>query len=193
MQPDVFGVASRRPTHLTDREPRSGRLFIYLFFKQQNKTPKMELSLLPQIGQLGIFITALRAITVFSCVRGEIRRNFTLFMFCFFVKGSGEFHYTQRSAVKADFCGTVPSAGFIFLSWTNTAPNRWALVQSKHLKTSKSVKAEFWIHAFVDADKPLLHLHTFLSFQTSHKSGKYIVCLSKLFLTRGNKQIVRLR
>lgn len=89
MQQYVFGAASGRLTHLADRERRSGRLFIYLSFKQQNKTQKMQLSLLPQIGPLGVFVTAVRAIFVFSCVQGEIRRNFPPFLFCFFLKRLG--------------------------------------------------------------------------------------------------------
>lgn len=43
-----------------------------------------------------------------------------------------------------------------------------------------------------DADQPFLCLASFLSLFTSHGSRKYIACVSKLFLTGGNKQVVHL-
>lgn len=117
MQQYVFGAASGRLTHLADRERRSGRLFIYLFFKQQNKPPENVVVIVASNRTTGNICNSSESNPrVFLCSRRNAK-ELSSFYVLFFCKRLG-------GVPKSDFRGTVPSAGFIFLSWTNTAPNR---------------------------------------------------------------------
>lgn len=124
MEQYVFGEASRPLTHLADSQRRSRRLFISLIYFLTSKQNPRNVVVAPTKTTGNICKSNKSNPQVLSCVIGEIRRNFTGFMFCL-LQGSGDFCDTRRSAVKSSyFCGTISSAGFIFLSRTSTAPNR---------------------------------------------------------------------